>query len=123
MLEGVQHHQNVMVLDGVEERREEQRRKRDRDGHRAEQRAQTHRQEHEEGRIDDDEKIIEPEIDPQPERMRRIAELIGDESGRRRELEKFLREEAGGQNRRHHDEDDRRRQERKRGQGAVQRHV
>ena len=83
MHKGAQHHQNVMVFESIEQRREQQGRERDRNRHQAEQRAQTHRQKNEEGRIDDDEKIIEPEIDPQPQRMHRlIAELVGDESRR-----------------------------------------
>jgi hypothetical protein len=114
VLEVVQHEQNMMVLDGVEERGEEKGRERDRDGHGAQQRAQAHRQEHEEGRIGDNEEIIEPEIDAQPERMHRlIAECGRYLRWRRRKLEELLREEAGGQNGRHHDDDDRRRQKRK----------
>ena len=85
VLQGVEHGEDVMVLKRVEETGKQQHGQRDPDRHRAEQAAQTDRQKHEKRAIHDDEEIIEPKIEPQPERMGRlIAQLFSDRADGRR---------------------------------------
>ena len=106
----MQHHQDVMVLDRVEQSGQQDRRQGDRACPGIEDGAQANGEKDEERAIDDDEEIIEPEIDPEAGGAERACGQSRDMGFDRAGALKEVLRHAGRNDAHHHGGDDQRRE-------------